>query len=174
MEAQELTKAQQYQEEVDKAWQQFLFIIWTPNPREDKVRIILDDGRIKLTMKQDKFFNLISDVLTEDGYDQNTIKALSYIQTTLNQYSGWFFLDRDKMDFRELSQVEVEQKLMPCQIIKDAQKELQNEAEDSIVTTSLHDVIFSQNVNKEEKKKHDKFNTIYRVFSTGNLFRRRK
>lgn len=102
------------EEEFDKL-NQFLFIVWQPNPQRDIVRITLDDGSIRMTMKRQKFFDIIGKIL-DDTLLFEAQKVKFRIKESLNTYGGNFFLDRYNLEFRELSEIAKDLKISPHEL----------------------------------------------------------
>jgi hypothetical protein len=98
-------------EEMDKL-NQFLFLIFQPNPARDTVRIILDDGTIKMTMKRAKFFNIIGQIL-DDTLLMEAQKIKFRIKEALNTFGGNFYFDRYNLQFRELGEKPIDKKVSP-------------------------------------------------------------
>ena len=105
------------QEEIDKL-NQFLFIIFQPNPTRDVVRIILDDGTIKMTMRREKFFNIISQIL-DDTLLIEAQKIKFRIKEALNIFGGSFYFDRYNLEFKELGEASIEKKVSPQELRRD-------------------------------------------------------
>ena len=98
-------------DEMDKL-NQFLFLIFQPNPARDTVRIILDDGTIKITMKRTKFFNIIGQIL-DDTLLMEAQKIKFRIKEALNTFGGNFYFDRYNLQFRELGEKPIDKKVSP-------------------------------------------------------------
>lgn len=98
-------------DEMDKL-NQFLFLIFQPNPARDTVRIILDDGTIKMVMKRAKFFNIIGQIL-DDTLLMEAQKIKFRIKEALNTFGGNFYFDRYNLQFRELGEKPIDKKVSP-------------------------------------------------------------
>ena len=165
----ELEKPHKTLKEIDEenmnALKQFLFIIWTPNPVTKKVKITLDDGIIKIIMNYDKFISLMQDILGE-SYDNvdNLLKVMAFINDSLCEYSGTYYLDRTNNIFRELTQIEIYNKLLPSQVMKDARKEIDEDNDkENLLKSKLAEKITEQNRKAYDKKAKVK-NSPYYVY----------
>jgi hypothetical protein len=99
---------------------QFFLCVWSPNPTKDSVRVILDDGGIKLYLKREKFISLISKVLNID------LPKTSYnffrIKQSMNTYGGWYFYDRVNDEYRQLQEMPDFSRLRPIDLIEESRK----------------------------------------------------
>lgn len=147
---------------------EFLFIVWFPNPLKDIVRIILDDGSIKMTMKRDKFLKIMSDILN-NTFLKECQYTLFRIKESLNNYGGIYFYDR-----RENSFIEVKEKLdfnniNPQQIIIETRKNIALEKIKSNfvpeqVVNKDYDTLIKSVINPKINKKRNLF-SFFRDFS---------
>lgn len=92
------------EEETEDRMNQFIFMIWTPNPNTGRVKIILDEGTVKFVMKPTKFLSVMKDILCEPTCTKEVYNNFIKIQESLNEYGGMFYYDRSNNFFRPLSE----------------------------------------------------------------------
>ena len=101
---------------------QFMFLVWMPNPPRDNVRLILDDGTVKLNLKREKFFNILHELL------QPRTREVEYnlflIKESLSKYGGYFYYDRVKNYFKELSEEVDFRTIKPIDILTESRKQI--------------------------------------------------
>jgi hypothetical protein len=64
----------------------FLFAIITSNPIRDTVKVVIDDGTIKFTMKRDKFTALIRNLCSDDMANK--------VEMAMREYGETYVIDR--------------------------------------------------------------------------------
>ena len=67
--------------------EQFVVITWQPRPNKGTVRIWIDDGTFKMTMKNEKFIEILESILLKDEEHPmyQTYYNLKNIENSLNQ-----------------------------------------------------------------------------------------
>jgi len=114
----QIKKLKDAKEELD----QFMFLMWTSNPNTDRVRVILDDGTVKLILKRDKFYDILNDLL--QPRDKQVEYNLYRIKESLNKYGGYFWYDRMKNEFKELSERIDFLNIKPIDYINESRKQI--------------------------------------------------
>lgn len=89
--------------------EQFLFIIYYTNPMNDSVRLVADDGAIKMTLKRDRFIFLLNELLQPRTVEME--KNFQRIKASLNTYGKWYYFDRTQNIFKELGELPREEQL---------------------------------------------------------------
>lgn len=98
---------------IEEQIKDFYFLILQPNPARDTVRVIVDEGAVKFTMRRDRFYDLIERLLDKD--------ILGKIKNACTYYGDYFFVDRKSNSVQKLHPTFDNQKLNPAQIMKDIQ-----------------------------------------------------
>ena len=73
----------------------FFFLIFCPNPGKNNVRIIIDDGSIKLYTNIPKFIKIIEDIMNE--------KTGKIVKNCCETYGCYFVIDRCEGTVRKLN-----------------------------------------------------------------------
>lgn len=73
----------------------FFFLVFYPNPRKNIVRIIIDDGSIKLYTNTQKFIKIIEDIMNE--------KTAMIVKNCCETYGCYFVIDRCEGTVRKLN-----------------------------------------------------------------------
>ena len=73
----------------------FYFLIFTPNPVKNNVRIIIDDGTIKLWTNIDKFVKIIRLIMNDE--------MAQVVKTACTTYGCFFLIDRCENDIKKLN-----------------------------------------------------------------------
>ena len=73
----------------------FYFLIFTPNPVKNNVRIIIDDGTIKLWTNIDKFVKIIRLIMNDE--------IAQVVKTACTTYGCYFLIDRCENDIKKLN-----------------------------------------------------------------------
>lgn len=73
----------------------FYFLIFTPNPVKSNVRIIIDDGTIKLWTNIDKFVKIIRLIMNDE--------MAQVVKTACTTYGCYFLIDRCENDIKKLN-----------------------------------------------------------------------
>lgn len=107
-------------------FQNFYVIVWTPRPDRDNVKVILDEGNIKIVLKRDKFIQLLHDILpiNRPGTDRNFF----YIKESVRRYGGIFYYNRAEDKFKEVLEIPDFEKLRPIDLIDEGRKMLQEQS----------------------------------------------
>jgi hypothetical protein len=117
MQTQEGWLVQQEKLELE-ALNNFFFIVWTANPNKDNVRIILNDGTIKLWMRRDKFMKVMKDLLGPTTHELEY--SLYRIEESLHTYGNFYFYDRVNNEFKEVGFLPDFEHINPLDLIKEA------------------------------------------------------
>lgn len=72
---------------IDEIIADFYFIVFSPNPNKNIVRVIVDDGSVKLYMNVKKFVNTIKDIMNE--------KASIIVRNCCETYGSFYLIDRN-------------------------------------------------------------------------------
>jgi len=105
---------------------QFVFLVYYVNPVKDSVRLVLDDGSIKLFLKRDKFQGLIEKIINET-LEKERQYTLFRIKESLRVYGGLFYYDRKNNEFRQLSDTYDIEKITPQELLSESRKSLVKE-----------------------------------------------
>lgn len=103
----------------------FFFILFSPNPIKESVRVIVDDGTYKLYMKASKFESIIKDTLGE--------KAALYVRNLCGTYGGFFLVDRIKAQITQLHLKNEKQLLNVKQLHNDIESLKKDSSKEDIV-----------------------------------------
>jgi len=103
---------------------QFMFIVYYTNPTRDSVRLILDDGSIKVWIKRDKFLKLMSDILNETLLYECQV-TLYRIKESLSSYGKIYYYNRVRNHFEELMEVADFEKIRPQELLEESRKPLE-------------------------------------------------
>jgi len=114
--------------EVDDFQQCYIFI-WTPDPGRDIVKVSLDDGKIRLNLKRQKFLDLMLSIMNIN--QQPTDYHYFRIRESVNRYGGWFYYDREKDEFKELQERPDFQKITARQLYEKSREDLAGTSRDS-------------------------------------------
>jgi len=112
--------------ETKEYFDQFIFIVWIVNPLRDNVRVVLDDGSIKMYLKRDKFEKIMTDILNET-LEKDRQYTLFRIRESLRVYGGIFYYDRVKNDFREVREAVDMDNIRPHELMAESRKSLVKE-----------------------------------------------
>ena len=105
--------------------EQFLFILYYTNPLRDQVKIIADDGTIKMTLNREKFIFLFNELLQPRTIEME--KNFQRIKNSLNTFGKWYFYDRTQNIFKEMGELPQKETLKL--------KEIPKTWEESVVST---------------------------------------
>jgi hypothetical protein len=110
------------QEREEQALCSAYIFMWTPIPAREKVRVILDEGLIKMMLHRDKFLALLQNVMDIDhsptNYHYFQIKESCY------RYSGWYLYDKEVDQFIELGEKAAFERIRPIDLLTEARSEL--------------------------------------------------
>jgi hypothetical protein len=114
-----------------EAFETFFFLVFTPNPIKDTVRIIIDDGTIKTTLRRKKFHSVIETIC---GLDM-----ANAIDSALSEMGGFFLLDREKRSIRKLMNTSDFEKLHVMDVIEDAHEQYKGTSKMSLYDAVMGD-----------------------------------
>lgn len=149
------------------AFDQFMFIVWQPNPARQTVKVRLDDGEVALTLKNEKFLYMVESVMFE-GCTKEVYDNAKKIELSLQNYGQTYFYDRSNNVFKELSRIDSLEKIDMKEVFKaERQKSPSRDDLKESVIKNLEDKIATQNRKADEKNMLKNFlhNTM-RTFSS--------
>ena len=108
--------------------EQFVDITWQPRPNKGTVRIWIDDGTFKMTMKNEKFIEILESILLKDEEHPmyQTYYNLKNIENSLNQYQGFYQYNREKDEYRALRQLRLNDKMSKNELYEESRKDYEN------------------------------------------------
>lgn len=119
--AEEKLNIDQIREKENDALKEFIIMIWMPNPKREVVRVILDDGQIKFSLKYDRFYQIMFDTLTDIIKDSSVMGTLTFIKESLRTYGGIYYLNKAENEYRQLTNVPGIEHLRPIDILNNTQ-----------------------------------------------------
>jgi hypothetical protein len=141
---------------------QFLFIVYYTNPTSDRIKLIVDDGSIRLSVSREKFVYLFNELLQPRTFEME--KNFQRIKASLNSYGKWYYFDRIKNEFRELLEMPEKQHISPKDLF--ANKEtIQAELNSRFVATvnEYNDKVLSKSpIPKMNNKIINKFYSFFK------------
>lgn len=72
----------------------FFFMVYTPNPMKDRVKVWIDSGELKISMKRSKFVDLCVSLIGIEIQDP--------LSESLQEVGGFFLLDRQSGTLKHL------------------------------------------------------------------------
>ena len=99
----------------------FIFV-WVPDPARERVRVILDDGMIKMSLHRDKFLQLLANVIDIDKSPTNY--HFFKIKESCHRYGGWYLYDKEVDEFIELGEKPGIERLRPIDLLTEARREM--------------------------------------------------
>lgn len=110
----------------------FFFMVFTPNPMKDRVRIWIDSGSIKVSMKRQNFVNLCVSLMG--------IHIQDPLSRSLEEVGGFFLLDRQAGTLKHL-QAQHEREFLGAKDAFMATRQEMSASENSIISANnLYDV----------------------------------
>lgn len=79
----------------DELLSDFFFVIFVPNPTKNSVRVIIDDGTIKLYTNIPKFISIIKATVS------NEVAAI--VKNCCETYGCWYLIDRCNAEVKKLN-----------------------------------------------------------------------
>lgn len=147
-------------------FQQFLFLIWQPNPKLNNVKIKLDNGEISFTLKNDAFISLINDTLLSNNPSIEIYNNTKKIELSLKEYGSTWFYDRTKNILKRLTRVDDIDILNMKDIYNiEKQKYEKNNNSHISVIKEMEDKIISKDMKLNEKNNKLK-NYLYNSLKT--------
>jgi hypothetical protein len=142
--------------------EQFLFIIYYTDPTKDRVRLIVDDGSIKLTVPREKFIYLFNELLQPRTMEME--KNFQRIKASLNSYGKWYYYDRIKNIFKELAELPKKEHISPQDLFATSEpiKEKLDEHFKAVVNKYSSEVIQKAPIPKQSNKIINKFYSFFR------------
>ena len=92
----------------------FYYLLFSPNPLRDNVKVWIDDGSVTMILKRDKFYSMIRSLLGPE--------VELKVHTACTVYGGFFLLDRTKGTIVQKQVLSQNEKLNPSKIFSDIQK----------------------------------------------------
>ena len=109
--------------ETEEILNNFVFLVYYVNPLKDSVKLVLDDGNIKMWVKRDKFLAIISKILNE-----SLLKECQYtlfrIRESLGKYGGLFYYDRRDNVFKELNESVSFENIRPAELFAESRRNM--------------------------------------------------
>lgn len=166
MEREKLTLAE-LEEQTESLFQQFLFLVWQPNPARGTVKVFLDNGEVTLRLKNEKFISLIEDTLS-DGCSKEVYANIRGIILSLNEYGCSFFYDRTNNILKQLNRIEDLSKLSMKDIYNAEREKLNksNELKESAVKSLENEITTHSRKQNESSRLKDFLHNSLRTFSS--------
>lgn len=141
MEITEKPNLVQIQEKENDALKEFIIMIWMTNPKREVVKVILDDGQIRFSLKYDRFYKIMFDTLTDLIKDSSVMGTLNFIKESLNTYGGIYYLNKSNNEYRQLTNTPGIEHLRPIDIANNtlAQAKAEKEAKMDLFEKSKQD-----------------------------------
>lgn len=141
--------------------EQFLFLVYYTDPIKDRIRLIVDDGSIKLNISREKFTYLLNELL--QPRDMFVEKNFQRIKQSLNSFGKWYYYDRIKNNFKELLELPKKEKIVPSDLfaVSPIQEKI-NEKFVAVVQEYDNKVLSKAPIPKEQSKIVNKFYSFFR------------
>ena len=120
---------EQIQKKENDALKEFIIMIWMTNPKHENVKVILDDGQIKFSLKYDRFYQIMFDTLTDLIKDSSVMGTLNFIKNSLSTYGGIYYLNKSTNEYRQLTNTPGIEHLRPIDIMNTTVAQVQAEKE---------------------------------------------
>lgn len=159
----------------EKALQQFMIVVWKPNPVTHSIEVYIDDGSIRFFMKDEKFVAQLEAVLM-DSCTAETYKNITRIKNSMFEYGGVFYYDRGKDFFTELTSVEDIEKLRQTDILKAEQDKMKPATLfDTVSTdTTVEEIVTTNRKVADKKMKGDFLHAVLRTIGYGSFTKRKR
>lgn len=166
MEKEKLTLAE-LEEQTESLFQQFLFLVWQPNPAKGTVKVLLDNGEVTLRLKNEKFISLIEDTLS-DGCSKEVYTNIRGIILSLNEYGCTFFYDRTNNILKRLNRIEGLDKLSMKDIYEAERQKLNknDQLKESVVKNVEDEIVTHDRKQSEKSRLKDFLHNSLRTFSS--------
>lgn len=138
----------------------FFFLIFCPNPNKNNVRVIIDDGTIKLYTNIPKFIKIIEGTMDE--------KAGTIVKNCCETYGCYYVIDRCENSVRKLNISSEEGVINLQQLHSDIQKAKENGEADDILRTKFFDTL--NNFTKPEMNRGSNVNAVGNRFSSTIIY----
>ena len=142
-----------------ESFKTFYFLIFSPNPARDRVRVFIDDGSIKTSMKIDNFKKLCVSLIG--------IQIEDALSKALEEVGSFFIIDREEGKLKHLQLRHEKEEISVKQVFEENRKEYNTSENpsDSIilendlmkVSNSLFKLNLENNFKKSAKTKRFKF-----------------
>lgn len=119
------------QQSLEQLTKNFYFLIFQPNPAADNVRVIVDEGHLKFSMRRERFYNLIESVMGKS--------ILGYVQNACTVYGEYFLLDRYAKTVQRLHVTKVNEHLNPADIAKELHASIERNKENELKRNVFQD-----------------------------------
>jgi hypothetical protein len=103
-------------DEENRALDNFMVIFFEPQPHRDAVRVVLDDGLVKLTLNRDKFLSILAGLI--DLNKEHVRYTYARVKEALCRYGGFYVYDRVKDEFYELQERPNFEKFSPYDLLE--------------------------------------------------------
>lgn len=141
----------------------FFFLIFCPNPNKNNVRVIIDDGTIKLFTNIPKFIKIIEGTMNE--------KTATIVKNCCDTYGCYYVIDRCENSVRKLNISSEEGVINLQQLHSDIQKAKENGEADDILRTKFFDTL--NNFTKPEMNRGSNVNAVGNRFSSTVVYGQR-
>ena len=141
----------------------FFFLIFCPNPNKNNVRVIIDDGTIKLFTNIPKFIKIIEGTMNE--------KTATIVKNCCDTYGCYYVIDRCENSVRKLNISSEEGVINLQQLHSDIQKAKENGEADDILRTKFFDTLNS--FTKPEMNRGSNVNAVGNRFSSTVVYGQR-
>lgn len=106
---------------------QFVFVIYRVNCLRDHVRVVLDDGSIRLFMKREKFLDMMTKLLNE-SLSREYYNTTFLIKKSLTIEGGIFYYDKVHNKFDQLSENVDFDHIKPQELIQKGREQIRGNA----------------------------------------------
>lgn len=132
---------EQIREKENDALKEFIIMIWMTNPKREVVKVILDDGQIKFSLRYDRFYQIMFDTLTELIKDSSVMTTLNFIKDSLRTYGGIYYLNKSTNECRQLTNTPGIEHLRPIDVANNtlAQAKAEKESKMDLFEKSKQD-----------------------------------
>jgi hypothetical protein len=139
-----------------------MVILLEPLPHRDRVRIVLDDAIVKLTLQRDKFLDMMRDILDID--DPEVRPNFLRIREILYRYGGFYLYDRFENKFYDLAEMPFEKRISPRDLLEATKRVTKRDPRESVFRElrSRHAEIIKNTVPAPPKGMINRLNVVVR------------
>jgi hypothetical protein len=105
-----------------EAFENFMYMIIISLPHVDRVRVILDDGQTRLTMRRDNFLERMEKIVPPEN--QRNRYILFRFKEAVASFGKLYYYDRLKNEFKELMESIDLEHLRPSEVFQESRKSL--------------------------------------------------
>lgn len=125
---------QELEDEQIHQLEQFTVLTWQPQPQKGRVRVWVDDGAFKLSLSNEKFVSVITQLLM-DSQSKQTYYNLKNIENSLGEYQGFYQYNRATDTFKALHQIRDLDTLDRHELYQEARADFMKKRHDGILTS---------------------------------------